>query len=127
MAITSPGRSVVNDERNSIVRGMSKIICEVRADCMTSPLSAGGELNVGHVDLVGRDQLGADRHRPVEVLARRSTGSPPAATRARCRPCTTDEARDRRERVVGRDVAAAAADHDAELALVVEARRSAPA
>jgi len=38
VAITSPGSSVVNDERCSIVRGTSKIICEVRADCITSPL-----------------------------------------------------------------------------------------
>ena len=30
---------MVNDERYSIVRGMSKIICAVLADCMTSPLS----------------------------------------------------------------------------------------
>jgi len=39
VAITSPSRSVVKVERNSIVRGTSKIIWPVLADCMTSPFS----------------------------------------------------------------------------------------
>ena len=77
VAITSPGRSVVKDERYSIVRGMSKIICDVRADCMTSPLSRVVSWTSDDVDLVGRDHLGPDRHRPVEVLARRPLAGRP--------------------------------------------------
>ena len=37
--MTSPGRSRVNDEKNSIALGTSTIIWDVRADCMTWPFS----------------------------------------------------------------------------------------
>ena len=41
VAITSPGTSRVNEEKNSTALGTSTSICEVRADCMTWPLSGG--------------------------------------------------------------------------------------
>ena len=39
VAITSPGARRVNEEKNSTALGTSTSICEVRADCMTWPLS----------------------------------------------------------------------------------------
>jgi hypothetical protein len=39
VAMTSPGTSRVNDEKNSTALGTSTSICEVRAACMTCPLS----------------------------------------------------------------------------------------
>src|SRR5450756_1203394 len=39
VAIRSPGLSVVKEEKNSTADGTSTSICEVRADCMTWPLS----------------------------------------------------------------------------------------
>src|SRR5215470_16507904 len=39
VAMTSPGARRVNEEKNSTALGTSTSICEVRADCMTWPLS----------------------------------------------------------------------------------------
>ena len=39
VAITSPGTSVVNEEKYSTALGTSTISCAVRADCMISPFS----------------------------------------------------------------------------------------
>ena len=69
----------MNEEKNSIALGTSTIICEVRADCMTWPLSTVVSASVADVGLVGGDDLGPDRHAALEVLARRSTAVP-----ARC-------------------------------------------
>ena len=81
----------------------------------------GRQRDVGDVDLVGRHELGPDRHRAVEVLARG-----PLARRALPFACggvvDDDVPGDRRERVVGGDVATAAPDHEAELALEIESR-----
>ena len=69
VAMTSPGRSLVNDEKNSIALGTSTIIWEVLADCMTWPfsvvVSAASEMS----SLVGGDQFRPDRHGALEVLA----------------------------------------------------------
>ncbi len=121
VAITSPSRRVVNEDTYSIVRGMSKIICAVLADCMTSPLSVVVSCRSDASSSSAVTTSGPIGIVAVEVLAR-------SPLRGRAlplprRPVHHDHvAGDRGERVLGADVAPAGADHDAQLALVVKAR-----
>src|SRR5262249_37708001 len=71
------------------------------------------------VHLVGRDDFGADRHAAGEVLPGGPLGGGPLPVPAGS-VVEDHEAGDRVERLLRTDVAAAGADHDAKLALVVE-------
>src|SRR5579863_3080384 len=119
VAMTSPGLRVVNEEKNSTLLGTSTSICEVRADCMTWPLSTVVSARSETSTSSGGDDLRADGHGAVEVLPRRPLAPGPLPVPHR-RVVQDGEPGDRVERLAGRDVPPARADHDAELALVVE-------
>src|SRR5262249_30893947 len=119
-AITSPGGRRGGGEEKASPPGDAR--CEERVWVPPPPAALraepGGTAHCADPH-VGRDALGADRHAAGEVLPGGPLGGGPL-------PVPTGsvvedhEARDRVERLLRTDVAAAGADHDAKLALVIE-------
>ena len=118
--MTSPGLKVVNDETYSTVAGMLKIICDVPGQLHDLAVQGRGQKDIGYVDLVGGDDLRADRHGGVEVLARRplAGGALPLTRRAVHQNGVAGQGV---QSVVSPDIATTLSDHQGELALVIEA------
>ena len=122
--ITVPGSSVVLPLRNSISVGTSKIMSSVFQSCIISPLRIGLDFErVGIGNLVLRDQRRAERAERVERLA----AAPLAAAKVLLPVAGADVvaagvAQHVVEGVLLRGVLARLADHDGQLAFVVDLR-----
>ena len=125
--ITSPGSSVISRDAKAMISATGKIMSLVRADCISSPETRVADPEVLRVgDLVGGDERGPERREgvarfPDEVLAAH------ALEVARGDVVGDAVAGHAGERLVRRTARAGGADHDRELALVVDARRTPPA
>ena len=123
VAITSPGSSVKASERWETCWKQSKTISAVLASWRSSSSTKQRIAQVLRVaDLIGRDQPGSERPVGVEGLADRHRLRP-ALPVAHAEVVGAGVAGDHLVGALDRDVAAALADHDRQLGLVVEQGR----
>ena len=122
----SPGSSVRTRESSAMIAATSKSICAVVSSCLTTPFTVRrkvSDLRIGN--LVRRHNHRPHRARAVQALAQEPLHARAVLDVARAEIVDDGIAEDVSERVFARDVASAAADHDAEFHLPVELGRDA--